>query len=158
MPLRAQQERLKMRGAQARNRDEFHAGATKGSVQEYPGTFREDRLWENGGGAVQGQGGVRVAVELKDDYAVVSAQDVRLSVRIGEGETGLASVFLGGIPLSRIPALLICLICALASRARERAAGFHGALRVAVSTLRVRYVLAVTLASAVGVHVIVIRA
>jgi hypothetical protein len=45
-----------------------------------------------------------VAVEVRDDYPVVNAQDVRLSVSIGEGQTGLVSVFLGGIRISRSPA------------------------------------------------------
>jgi hypothetical protein len=51
-----------------------------------------------------------VAVELRNDYAVVNAQDVRLSVSIGEGQTGLVSVFLGGTRVSRTPAPIDLLV------------------------------------------------
>jgi hypothetical protein len=45
-----------------------------------------------------------VAVELSDEYAVTDHRDVRLAVSIGEGQTGLVSVFLGGVKISRTPA------------------------------------------------------
>jgi hypothetical protein len=44
-----------------------------------------------------------VAVELRDDYPVADGE-VRLAVSIGEGQTGLVSVFLGGVKISRTPA------------------------------------------------------
>ena len=44
-----------------------------------------------------------MAVELRDDYAVADGE-VRLAVSIGEGQTGLVSVFLGGVKISRTPA------------------------------------------------------
>jgi hypothetical protein len=47
-----------------------------------------------------------VAVELKDDYPVLDARDVRLSVSLGEGQTGLVSVYLGGVTIGRAPAPL----------------------------------------------------
>jgi hypothetical protein len=44
-----------------------------------------------------------VAVELRDDYPVAGGE-VRLAVSIGEGQTGLVSVFLSGVKISRTPA------------------------------------------------------
>lgn len=44
-----------------------------------------------------------MAVELRDDYPVAGGE-VRLAVSIGEGQTGLVSVFLGGVKISRTPA------------------------------------------------------
>ena len=44
-----------------------------------------------------------MAVELRDDYPVADGE-VRLAVSIGEGQTGLVSVFLGGMKISRTPA------------------------------------------------------
>ncbi|HEY6359479.1 MAG TPA: hypothetical protein VIX63_00175 [Vicinamibacterales bacterium] len=44
-----------------------------------------------------------MAVELKDEYRVADGE-VRLAVSIGEGQTGLVSVFLGGVKISRSPA------------------------------------------------------
>ncbi len=48
----------------------------------------------------------RVAVDLMDHYPVLDARDVRLSVSLGEGQTGVVSVFLGGITIGRAPAPL----------------------------------------------------
>jgi hypothetical protein len=73
-------------------------------------TFTDERLSDDVDGAMPDQGGVRVAVELRNDYPVVSAQEVRLSVSIGEGQTGLVSVFLGGTRISRTPAPIDLLV------------------------------------------------
>jgi hypothetical protein len=84
VPLHARQERLKMRGARRNNADQSHATATKASAREYRATFTEHQLSEDVRGAMPDRGGMRVAVEVGDDYLVVNARDVRLSVSIGD--------------------------------------------------------------------------
>lgn len=93
-----------------KNGSESRAAATKASARANRVTFTGNQISEEVGATVPDRGGVRVAVELRDDYPVVSAQDVRLSVSIGEGQTGLVSVFLGGTRVSRTPAPIELLV------------------------------------------------